>query len=62
MSKYVIYYSTRQDMYRKLATHWKAWADSSDISETQRLGMSLFFRYIGKRFGLITEFKEIGVV
>ena len=62
MSKYVIYYSTRQDMYRKLATHWKAWADDSNISETQRLGMSFFFRYIGKRFGLIHEFKDIGVI
>jgi hypothetical protein len=49
-------------MYRKLATHWKAWADDYEVSETQRLGMSFFFRHIGKRFGLITEFKEIGVI
>ena len=62
MSKYVIYYSTRQDMYRKLAIHWKAWADDSNIVETQRIGMSLFFRHIGKRFGLIQEFKAIGVI
>lgn len=62
MSKYTIYYSTRQDMYRKLATHWKAWADDYEVSETQRLGMSFFFRHIGKRFGLIREFEEIGVI
>ena len=62
MSKYVIYYSSRQDMYRKLAQHWKAWADASNISETQRTGMSFFFRHIGKRFGLIKEFEEIGVI
>jgi hypothetical protein len=49
-------------MYRKLATRWKAWADASGISETQRIGMSFFFRHIGKRFGLITEFKAIGVI
>ena len=62
MSKYVIYYNARQDMYRKLATYWKAWADDSQISETQRIGMGFFFRHIGKRFGLITEFKDIGVI
>ena len=62
MSKYTIYYSARQDMYRKLATRWKAWADDSQISETQRIGMSCFFRHIGKRFGLIKEFEDIGVI
>lgn len=62
MSNYVIYYNTRQLMYRELATKWKAWADGSGISETQRIGMSFFFRHIGKRFGLIKEFKEIGVI
>ena len=62
MSNYVIYYNTRQHMYRELAQHWKSWADNSGISETQRIGMSLFFRHIGKRFGLINEFKGIGVI
>lgn len=62
MSKYTTYYNTRQHMYRELAQHWKAWADNSDISETQRIGMSFFFRHIGRRFGLLSEFKEIGVI
>ena len=62
MSKYVIYYNTRQDMYRKLATRWKTWADESNLSESQTRGMSLFFKHIGKRFGLINEFKDIGVI
>ena len=62
MSKYVIYYSTRKQMYRQLATRWKAWADGSELSESQQRGMSLFFRHIGKRFGLIQEFKDIGVI
>ena len=62
MSNYVIYYTTRQHMYRELATKWKAWADTSGLSESQQRGMSLFFRHIGKRFGLINEFKEIGVI
>ena len=62
MSKYTIYYNTRQLMYRKLAETWKAWADTSELSESQQRGMSLFFRHIGRRFGLINEFKEIGVI
>ena len=62
MSKYVIYYSTRQHMYRELARNWKAWADSTDLEEKQTKGMALFFKHIGKRFGLITEFKTIGVI
>ena len=62
MSNYVIYYNTRQHMYRELATKWKAWADGSGISETQRIGMSFFFQHIGKRFGLIEEFRKIGVI
>ena len=62
MSKYVIYYSTRQDMYRKLASTWKTWADEANLSESQLRGMLLFFTPIGKRFGLIKEFKEIGVI
>ena len=62
MSRYVIYYNARQDMYRQLAVQWKAWADTSDLSESQLRGMSLFFRHIGKRFGLINEFKSVGVI
>lgn len=62
MSRYVIYYNTRQHMYRELARNWKAWADSTDLAEAQQMGMSIFFRYIGKRFGLINEFKDIGVI
>lgn len=62
MSRYVIYYSTRQDMYRKLATRWKAWADERSLSSEQVRGMMLFFQHIGKRFGLLTEFKDIGVI
>ena len=62
MSKYTVYYNTRQDMYKKLAVQWKAWADENSLTESQVKGMSIFFRHIGKRFGLINEFKEIGVI
>ena len=62
MSRYTIYYSTRQDMYRKLAQQWKNWADEADLSAEQLRGMSLFFKHTGTRFGLIEEFREIGVI
>ena len=62
MSRYTIYYSTRRDMYRKLATSWSEAARGFDLTEEQRRGMRLFFRHIGKRFGLINEFKNIGVI
>ena len=62
MSKYVIYYNTRQHMYRELAHAWKSWSECEQLQEQQIKGMSLFFRHIGKRFGLIQEFREIGVI
>lgn len=62
MSRYTIYYSTRQDMFRKLAVQWKSWAVDAHLSESQIRGMELFFRHVGKRFGLLTEFKDIGVI
>ena len=63
MSKYTIYYSTRKQMYLSMAASWRAWADSAGcLSSDQSKGMAIFFRHIGKRFGLINEFKNIGVI
>lgn len=62
MSRYTIYYSSRKDMYIKLATRWKAWADARSLEADQVRGMALFFRHVGTRFGLLTEFKAIGVI
>ena len=62
MSKYVRYYNRKQTMYRELATNWKAWADARSLEADQVRGMALFFRHVGTRFGLLTEFKEIGVI
>ena len=63
MSNYVIYYNTRKYMYRDMARAWKSWADSAtSLTGEQIKGMSVFFRHIGKRFGLIQEFRDIGVI
>jgi hypothetical protein len=49
-------------MYRDLAHAWKEWADGTELLDYQQKGMEIFFRKIGKRFGLIHVFKEIGVI
>ena len=62
MSKYTIYYSDRKRMYRNMATAWSAWADSASLSSVETIGMAKFFSSIARRFGLINEFREIGVI
>ena len=62
MSKYTIYYNTRQQQFKALASQWKHWVEGANLSESQVKGMEYFFRHIGKRFGLIQDFKEIGVI
>lgn len=62
MSKYTTYYISRQQQYRELATNWKKLTANTDLSERQRRGMALFFRPIARRFGLVQEFKSIGVI
>lgn len=62
MSNYVIYYNVRQNMYREMAARWAKWSSSANLSGDQRKGMGLFFKSIGRRFGLINEFRELGIV
>lgn len=62
MSRYTHYYNTRQNMYRELATRWKRWSTSVSLTEKELEGVAMFFKSIGKRFGLITEFKDIGII
>jgi hypothetical protein len=62
MSRYVIYYGCRKSMYRDLATRWAKWAKSVKLTPDEIRGTSKFFYDIGVRFGLITEFRELGVI
>lgn len=62
MSKYTVYYNEKQQMYRELAFAWKAWSEDRYLSAEQKKGMALFFKQLGKRFGLLQLFKEIGVI
>lgn len=62
MSKYTMYYTAKQKQYKDFATNWANLTSTMDLSERQRRGMALFFRPIARRFGLIQEFKDIGVI
>jgi hypothetical protein len=57
-----MYYNTKQAMYRDMAVSWVKWSASVNVTEEQRRGISMFFKTIGRRFGLLNEFKDIGVI
>lgn len=62
MSKYVKYYNERQDSYRTLATMCINWIEATSPSPAELEGVTKFFGHVGKRFGLISEFKKLGVM
>ena len=62
MSKYVIYYSSRKAMYRELAERWSRWAKTTTLTQDEVRGTAKFFRSIAVRFGLISEFKDLGII
>lgn len=62
MSKYTTYYNNRQQMFRELAISWSIFALARHLPDIQMKGMKIFFRSIGKRFGLLTDFKKLGVI
>jgi hypothetical protein len=62
MSKYVRYYNANQRAYRDMAIKWMRWAEDANLSDQELKGISKFFYSIARRFGLITEFRSIGVI
>lgn len=62
MSRYTMYYKTKQDTYRGLAIKWHNWAATADLTSYEIEGISKFFYPLARRFGLIREFKEIGIL
>ena len=62
MSKYTRYYNKKQCLYKGLATKWAKWAETAELTENETVGITKFFAQIAKRFGLIKEFKDIGVL
>ena len=62
MSRYVCYYSARKIFYRELAEKWSKWAATAQLTETEIIGISKFFFGLARRFGLISEFREMGII
>lgn len=62
MSNYVRYYNKNQNLYRHFATMWVEWSKTTELSEIVIHGISNFFKPAAKRFGLITEFRQLGIL
>ena len=62
MSKYTVYYMLKQNEYRDFAKDWAKATSNMSLTERQRRGMALFFKPIAVRFGLIKDFKDLGVM
>lgn len=62
MSKYVKYYSERQDTCRTLATMYTNWVEAVNPTKEELAGVVKFFNHVGKRFGLISEFRKLGII
>lgn len=62
MSRYICYYNKNQKAYRELAERWAKWAKSVQLTSDEIKGTSKFFKDIAIRFGLVREFRELGVI
>jgi hypothetical protein len=62
MSKYVCYYSARKIFYREMAERWSKWAAERQLTEAETDGIAKFFFALARRFGLIGEFRELGII
>ena len=62
MSKYVRYYNSHQIFYKNLAERWLKWAETAELTTSEIEGIKKFFYTIAKRFGLIREFRELGII
>jgi hypothetical protein len=62
MSKYVCYYSARKIFYREMAEKWCRWRATAELTQTESEGIAKFFWQLARRFGLIGEFRELGII
>jgi hypothetical protein len=62
MSNYVRYYNDRKNFYKIFAARWASWAEGANLSAMEVEGMSKFFKSIAKRFGLVQDFAELGIL
>lgn len=62
MSYYVSYYNANRKLYKTLAECWVERANSSCLSQAERDSVTKFFRKKATRFGLVQDFRRIGVL
>jgi hypothetical protein len=62
MSRYTLYYNTKRAQYLELAKQWFAWAETANLSDVEIAGMQKFFKSLATRFGLVSEFRDLGVI
>lgn len=63
VTKYQRYYRKRQEQLRNEAIEWQYTFDNGEVvywSDIAEWGD--YFKYWGKRFGLLREFKENGII
>ena len=47
---------------RQKAIEWQQWASRKNLYYSELAAWQKYFEYLGKRFGLIREFKENGIL
>ena len=63
MSKYKRYYQKRQSQLREQAIDWQMkFSDGEVMYYTDLAEACEYFRYWGKRFGLLREFRENAII
>jgi hypothetical protein len=62
MSSYVRWYNDRKNFYKVFATRWATWAAGAELTAVEVEGMTKFFKPIAKRFGLVQDFVELGIL
>lgn len=62
MSKYVVYYNKNKEAYREFAEAWAKWIQRAQLTEVERQGIAKFLAPSARRFGLINEFTELGLL
>ena len=58
----MLYYSVHKDAYRDFAVKWAKWSETAKLTPTETEGIAKFFLPVGKRFGLIKEFRQLGII
>lgn len=54
-------YEEKKQQYRNEAIEYQNYLESHDMSYGELLNWSAYFERVGKKYGLLTEFRENGI-